>query len=128
MSLKEKFENHPAIWGASLFGAGFILALALTSQFGAFSQAHTVEYTHSTEASLAISAQVQELTAKHNERLAELQKKLLENEYQSTYGGNIESGKQEHMRAADRIRASIKEENESYVRQLEQLALILRQG
>jgi hypothetical protein len=125
MSLKEKFENNPAIWGASLFGAGFLLAVGLLTQFD-FNSGGAGSARSTSQSLLAVSKQIEELTAKHNERLAELQAKLLENEKEATYGGNIESYQKNYVAAADRIRKSISEENESYAKQLEQLARIAK--
>jgi len=126
VSLKDKFENHPAIWGASLFGGGFLLAVGLLTQlnFGATNGADSGRST--SQSLLSISKQIEQLTTKHNERLAELQSTLLENEKQTDPATHIDSYIQKYAEAADRIRKSIAEENESYAGQLKSLAQIAK--
>jgi hypothetical protein len=53
--------------------------------------------------------------------LSELQKKLLDNENQSTNENNHDSEQRKFIEAAERVRRSIEEENRSYQNSLELL-------
>lgn len=76
------------------------------------------------KATLSNSKQIKVLTNEHNKRLAELQVRLLKDEEESINDAHIPSTQQRFINAAERIRDSIKQENESYQRHLEQLMKI----
>ena len=117
---KEKFENTPVIFGITLVIFGFGMGYGVSEWTQSFR-----ENAPSVAASIAkIENQIEELTKKHNVRLDALHKSLEENEKEAVYGGHLDSRQEKHIRAAERIRKSIAEENESYRMHLEQLMKI----
>ncbi|MGD9384916.1 MAG: hypothetical protein PVF28_00090 [Thioalkalispiraceae bacterium] len=120
MNIKDKFENHLIIWALGLiifsFSAGFVTAEKLAGF-----QISSVARDSSNSVSKEIAAQIKALTSQHNIRLSELQKKLLDNENQSTNENNHDSEQRKFIEAAERVRRSIEEENRSYQNSLELL-------
>lgn len=112
MSAKERFEDHPVVFGLGLLVAGFVAGIATSDWLGRsviHGQDEIIQVNN--EADEYIAQQVESLAAEHDSRLRDLQAKLLENEGQSTYGGNLDNLQKKYKDAADRIRISIKEEN-----------------
>ncbi|MGX5833764.1 hypothetical protein ACWIJ6_06360 [Aeromonas piscicola] len=120
-SLKEKYENNPIIFCLGLITLGFISGAGFSEWTYNFRNSSEVSQTNLSP----IAVQIELLTAAHNKRLTEFQNELRENEQGAVYNGNTDSRQQTYVNAAERIRASIKEENESYAKHLEQLMKIV---
>ena len=127
MQLKEKFQNHPVIFGLSLLAGGFIAGLAtykgisdivgyrqhplvIREVFGPL--AITRDDKGQVMVSRVVADSVYALTTAHNQRLKELQKRLLEEEEKANNFMNPLSINSKKM--VKRIKEAIKDENAIY--------------
>lgn len=118
MKLKERFENHYVIFGLSLIAVGFISGFATRSFFlEEGSASKVVNRTISKE----MLAQIKSLGEKHENRINDLHKQYLHHESEATYGGNLDSQQNKYAESANRIKALILEENESFERQIKNI-------
>lgn len=127
-SWKEKFENHPVIFGFALILMGFLAGLGVSEWSFQFRSSPSSTQNSDSNKQLSINSiakQIEILTSEHNSRLSSLHEELKKNEQQSVYGGHLDSSQQKYVKAAERIRASITEENTSYSKQLDQLLKIV---
>jgi len=76
------------------------------------------------ESSLDIAATIKQLTDAHNTRLDELNKKFVAAQNESIEPGHIDINKQAYINAAKRYEEAIKQENESFTKQLSALRQI----
>jgi hypothetical protein len=123
LTLKERIENHPVIWLLGVLAIGFI------SGFGAYKA--ILEVSRQSTKPIVIQGdealdrhivnQIQVLTDSYNKRLDKLQDHLGYEEKEATSHLNVESDQRNHASAAERIRKSMREENESYVNNLKAL-------
>lgn len=118
-TIKERFENHPVVFGLSLIIIGFLAGFSFNEWVIQFKNDNPPVSELS-----ALTAQIESLTQEHNRRLGALHTELRENEKQAVYNGNPDSIQKKHEEAAQRLRESIEEENQSYKLHLEQLMKI----
>lgn len=71
--------------------------------------------------SATVENEIQKLTEEHNKRINSLHEKYLKAEYESTYGGNIDSYKEEYLQQAKRFAEVIKQENLDFAKKIEAL-------
>lgn len=119
-SLKERFENHPLVFGFTLVIVSFLAGFGFNEWTMGFRGGESAASDLS-----GVAAQIESLTKEHNKRLEALHVELRENEKQAVYGGNSDSTQKKYAEAAQRLRGSIEEENNSYQMDLEQLIKIV---
>ena len=106
MSLKEKFESHPVVWGLTLlvigFVAGFSASEALNLKFvSANNPASQVQ---------CVIEGVDNLSKTHHERVMALQQEIVRLEARASDERIIGSYQIEYKAAADRLRKDISTE------------------
>lgn len=119
MSLKEKFESHPAVWGLSLIVIGFIagfgaseaLNLKLVGSISSFGQVQCVV------------EGVENLSEAHHERVMALQQEIVRLEAKASDERIIGSYQREYKAAADRLREDVSTERTVLDSSLATLAL-----
>lgn len=123
LTLKERIENHPVIWLLGVLAIGFISGFGTYKAILEISRQSTKPIVIQSDEALNryIANQIQVLTDSYNKRLEKLQANLLYEEKEATSHANIESYQRNHAAASERIRKSIREENESYVNNLKAL-------
>jgi hypothetical protein len=125
MTLKERIENNLTIWFLGAIVTGFVAGVGAYQGILSIAQLEVVQkgvgsqFTGSVKKLVGaksdqLQMRISELTSEHNKRMDDLQKSLLKDEEQATYGGNVDSVKQEYVESANRIKAAIDEENRSF--------------
>lgn len=116
MSIKDRFESHPVIWGLSLLCIGFV------SGFGVRPYVIPDRSIEPVPSSINCTvAGVETLEQTHNMRMNTLQTQLMKLEASASDHNLIPSYQREYKESADRVRKDINIETSSYKEALQQL-------
>lgn len=119
MSLKEKFESHPVVWGLSLIIGGFVAGYSVCqslkdNSFGTNNHAGQIQCGFEG---------IESLSKAHHERVMALQKEILRLEAKASDDNIFTSYQREYKNAADRLRNDVNDERISLDSSLKNLAL-----
>ncbi|WP_156886027.1 hypothetical protein [Rheinheimera baltica] len=128
MSIKEKFESHPVVFGLSLLAVGFTAGFAARGYFlsefkNPEAPAHTVQ-----KATICQVENLAALEGNHGQRVLKLQETLMVLEAKATDEMKISSYQQKYKESAERVRNDIAKENENYQSAIKQLNLRCKQA
>ncbi|EPF9726046.1 hypothetical protein H8F06_11555 [Vibrio fluvialis] len=112
MSLKEKFESHPVVWGLGLLVVGSVSGYGFNETITAkkASEKPKTEVSQPKEIACKIEG-LEKLSDAHNQRVSTLLKQLVNHESGASDSSLIPSYRQEHKDSAERIRKDIAQEN-----------------
>jgi hypothetical protein len=123
MSIKEKFESHPVVFGFTMILVGFAAGFT-TKGYLPFEPNSSEAKTYT--AQKPITCQVENLSAlegNHGQRILNLQKALMEQERKATDELKISSYQEKYKESAERLRKDIGQEYENYQTAMRQLNL-----
>lgn len=115
MSLKEKFENHPAIFGLTLLAVGFASGITVFDFIRPTSEPSkpTKEIIFTKPVNCVIEG-VERVESSHGSRVKALLTKLTDFEAKASDQWIIDSYQEKYLQSANRIREDIKSENAAF--------------
>ena len=119
MSIKEKFESHPVVWGLGLLFVGSVAGFGFNETISA-----KVDGMPSADNAAAVNCEIQgleKLTETHHSRVSALQAELMKQEAGATDASLIVSYREDHKASAERLRKDIALENLNYKENLSTL-------
>lgn len=116
MSIKEKFESHPVVFGLTLIVIGYVAGFSSRGYFP--SESYPAQ-----KLTICQVENINSLENNHGQRILNFQEKLMELERQITDRNIISFYQEKYMESAERIRNDIAKENENYQSAMRQLNL-----
>lgn len=119
VSIKERFESHPVVWGLTLIVGGFISGYSVSQALNGKSVGVN---DHAGQVQCAVEG-IESLSNAHNERVMALQKEILRLEAKASDDSLISVYQDKYAAAADRLRADVTAERITLDSSLKNLAL-----
>lgn len=118
-SIKERFENHPVVFGSSLLLAGLIAGGSFT-KFVLPPESQAAAPPHSISLECKVDG-LPLLAESHDKRVLTMQGKILELEAKASDQNLISPYQDKYLESANRVRADIEIENNLFNKSIERL-------